>query len=420
MWPAKVYEKAIPSELMMKKFLACQLVCLFLGVTCLPVACADTIVLSTGRTLTGTAVRTNGDDVLLVMDYGAFNFSREFIKKIQTEEIEAAELHNTNRLASFKTVVLILARQAWASDLRPIPATVIDKGMLRSVPYQCFRCGDDYEVNIYGDLDHPAGIEAGVYRKLVGDESAKSNCVNFVAGLLGEPADREIVCRLGMEKDLKNREGVTFEITPPSAEDAYMGWWVSVYSERGLNLARASDEELKNISVAKAEVAKRTSRSEDPSAWTAEDLKFARPEVSTITFTTKSGSVISNAQVKPYVEGVSLIWRVAGGSGGIVKLADLPEDLRARFRYDSGKAAAAEASDEAKRARDAQALVAQAGAPAPAGSLRTGDTQPTAGYAGGGYSSSARSRSSSDAGSVYVSGYYRANGTYVHSYTRRQ
>lgn len=418
--PMKVYEKAIPSHLIMKKFLRLPLVCLFLGAICLPLARADTIILSTGRTLTGTAVRTNGDDVLLVMDYGAFNFSRASIKEIQTEQIEAAEIHNTNRLAIFKTVLLMLARQPWASDLRPIPATVIDKGMLRNVPYQSFRCGDDYEVNIYGDLAHPAGIEAGVYRKLVGDDSAKSNCVNFLAGVLGNSTDRDIVSRLDMGKDLKSRDGITFEITPPSAEDAYMGWWVSVYSERELNLARASDEELKNISVPKAEVAKRTNRSEDPSAWSAQDLKFARPDATTITFTTRSGSIISNAQVKPYIEGVSLIWRVEGGSGGIVQLADLREELRARFGYDPGKAAAVEASDEAKRAHEAQTLAAQTAAPAPATSLQTEDVQPAAGYAAGGYSSSSGSRSSSGGGSVYVSGYYRNNGTYVHSYTRRQ
>jgi hypothetical protein len=369
--------------------------------------------------LTGTAVRTNGDDVLLVMDYGAYNFSRASITKIQTEQIEVAELHNTNRLAIFKTVLLILARQPWASDLRPIPATVIDKGMLRNVPYQSFRCKDDYEVNIYGDLAHPAGIEAGVYRKLVGDDSAKSNCVNFLAGVLGNSTDRDIVNRLDRGRDLKNRDGITFEITPPSAEDAYMGWWVSVYSERELNLARASDEELKNISVPKAEVAKRTSRSEDASTWSAQDLKYARPDATTITFTTKSGSVISNAQVKPYIEGVSLIWRTEGGSGGIVQLADLQEELRARFGYDPGKAAAVEASDESKRAREVQAIAAQTAAPPPAANLHTEVTQSAVGYAAGGYSSRASSHSSSDGGSVYVSGYYRKNGTYVHSYTRR-
>jgi hypothetical protein len=411
----KVDEKAIPSQPIMKNVLRLPLVCLFFGVICLPTACADTVVFSTGRTLTGTVVRTNGDDVLLVMDYGAFNFSRASIKNIQTEQIEAADLHNTNRLASFKTLLLTLARQPWALDIRPIPATVIDKGMLRNVPYQSFRCGDDYEVNVYGGLDHPAGIEAGVYRKLVGDDSAKSNCVNFLAGLLGNSADRDIVSRLDMGKDLKNRDGITFEITPPSAEDAYMGWWVSVYSERELNLARASDEELKNISIPKAEVAKQTSRSDDPSAWSAQDLRFARPDPATITFVTKSGSIISNAQVKPYVEGVSLIWHSEGASGGIVKLADLPEELRARFGYDPAKAAAVEASDEAKRAREAQAVP-----PPSATSLPTEDTQPAAGYAAGGYSSSSHSHSSSGGGSVYVSGYRRKDGTYVQSYTRRQ
>jgi hypothetical protein len=41
-------------------------------------------------------------------------------------------------------------------------------------------CGDNYEVNIYGDLDHPAGIEIGFYKMLSDDKSRQSNCISFM------------------------------------------------------------------------------------------------------------------------------------------------------------------------------------------------------------------------------------------------
>jgi hypothetical protein len=127
-------------------------------------------------------------------------------------------------------------------------------------------------VNIYGDLDQPAGIEAGVYRKLLGDSSAENNCINLLCDLLGQARDRETIRALDRQKDLRTRDGLAFEITPPSAEDAYTGWWVSVYSEQGLNRARASNEELKQIAVPKAAVG----QGKVPSDWSADEIKLAR------------------------------------------------------------------------------------------------------------------------------------------------
>jgi len=398
----------------MRNVLRLSSACLLLSMCCVARVSADTLVFATGRTLTGTVVKTNGDDLLVMMDYGTFNFSRANIKEIRTEQVEIVELQNTNRLPPFKVLLPLLAKQGWSTDLRQIPATVIDKGMLRNVPYVSFRCGGDYEVNIYGDLNHPAGIEAGVYRKLLEDGSAKANCVQFVSGLLGQPADKEFARALNAEKDLKVRDGLTFEITPPSAEDAYLGWWISIYSEKELNLARASDDEVKQISTAKADVAKQALPGQDSSAWSARDLKFARPDATRISFTTKSGSVVTNAEVRPYVEGVSLIWRDHAG-GGIVKLADLPEELRSRFGYDAAKAAAADASEQERRAQEAQvraAGTAEYGARAAAAQARAAaqaqataqlwDSSPS--YSGG--------------GRVWVNGYTRSNGTYVHGHSR--
>jgi len=113
-------------------------------------------------------------------------------------------------------------------------------------------------------------------------------------------ADKALVQVLDLKKDLKTLDDLTFEITPPSADDSYNGWWVSVYSEKQLNLARASDAEMKHISVSKVEAAKQSSEG-DASQWSTDDLKLARVSVpTTITFTNNYGEVVSNASARIY------------------------------------------------------------------------------------------------------------------------
>jgi TPR repeat protein len=60
---------------------------------------------------------------------------------------------------------------------------------------------------------------------------------------------------------------------------------------------------------------------------------LAQTNYGTITFTNKSGDVISNAVVTK-VEAGKLTYRYSlGVGGGVVRLADLPEGLQARFGY---------------------------------------------------------------------------------------
>ena len=135
--------------------------------------------LSNGQQLNGKVIQTNQDDVLVLTPFEAFNYSQNRIKQITAEPSETAESACTNRLPDFETAILLLSKQPWATNLSPIPATVIDKGILKNGPYSSFHCGADYEVNIYGDLQNPAGIEIGIYRKLLGDDSVKTIVFGF-------------------------------------------------------------------------------------------------------------------------------------------------------------------------------------------------------------------------------------------------
>ena len=78
----------------------------------------------------------------------------------------------------------------------------------------------------------------------------------------------------------------------------------------------------------------------------------------TITFTNKAGDVIKDATVIRF-DAVKLVY-TAGMAGGTVNLADLPDDLQARFGFDSDKAEAADKQNHARRSQEAQAQADQA------------------------------------------------------------
>ena len=132
----------------------------------------------------------------------------------------------------------------FASELRQIAATVVDQGPLRRVPYLSYRAGD-VEVNAYGDPERPACLEIGIF----GDPARRPAARDALAALLPDPADRDALKGLDLAKDKRSRAGLTFEVTPETAADAYGAWWVSVYDPAALDASRASDAEMKEVAV---------------------------------------------------------------------------------------------------------------------------------------------------------------------------
>lgn len=370
----------------------------------------DTLLLKTGSKFRGTVLQTNNGDLVVMTETAVYNFSESNIKSVKAEPLMLPERQGDKRLPSLQETILALAKQPWGTNLTQIPATVIDKGVFRNVPYVSFRCGSDFEVNVYGDLNAPAAIEAGVYRSLLSDGNAKRGCMEFVARLLGE-RDRELVRSLNLEKDLKSLDGYTFEVTPATDEDAYGGWWISAFSEVQMDRSRASENEMEKITIPKA------SSTTNASTWTADEMKLARvtqPDI--ITVIDSSGRAITNAEVVRVVDSAYVIWRSPDQGMGMTKLESLSEEVRTRYGYDSAKAAIAYRAEEKRKAA--------AAAPAPqvvhrdtqvAGSIARGKEAPSYYSSYEGYSTPTRS----SGGSVYVKGYYRKDGTYVHAHTRR-
>ena len=149
------------------------------------------------------------------------------------------------RLINSGLIIQTFADKFRAGDLQQVPSEFIDTGTFRRVPYLSYEAAQ-FELNIYGDPQHPAGVEIGVY---AGKDSTKEEIRNLMARLLQQAADRELLHGLALTQDQIERAGLTFEITPPTADDAFGGWWISIYDKNAIDKARASDAELERLVV---------------------------------------------------------------------------------------------------------------------------------------------------------------------------
>jgi hypothetical protein len=211
---------------------------------------ADVLILQYGDIVIGHIIQTNKDGVDIQQSSGEVHWPAAMVSQVKKESDEST----TNRIPSWVKIVSQLASKEWAHDIKQIPATVIDNGALKDVPYISFRCNTGgYEMNIYGDLDNPSCVEIGAIGYNVNSVHAKSNCVDFISSVLTQRLDKSIIQSLKWSaKDMTNYLGTTFEVTLPSEPDAYGGWWISVYSEDSLSNARATGAELLSITQPKS------------------------------------------------------------------------------------------------------------------------------------------------------------------------
>jgi hypothetical protein len=214
-------------------------------------AWADVIHLANGGRLEGVVVRETDAHYVIRLKYATVTLPKSDVASIEKKE-EPKREGAAARLAKWDKCIEIVAPRPWAAELRQIPATVIDKGVLKNVPYMSFKSGST-EFNVYGDPDAPACLEIGVTKELLKSDAAKKECLAVMLALLSDAKDQELLKSLDVRIDKKERDGLTFEVTPETAEDAYGGWWISIYDAKALDAVRATEKELLAITVTEEE-----------------------------------------------------------------------------------------------------------------------------------------------------------------------
>jgi hypothetical protein len=215
---------------------------------------ADVVVLKNGGVLSGTVLQQDANGVLIQTETGTYRYPQSWIQEVKKEPAAAPHVaNNSRRIPDWAQIVSLLANNPWANGLQQVPATMIETGPWKNVPYVSFRCAaGGYEVNIYGDLNAPAAIQIGAMSYLSQDPGAKTNCVNFICSVLTNASDRKMVRGLSWDQPVTNQSGgMTFETLVPGEWGSYGGWWVAVRNDVALANAQASEAELLAITQAR-------------------------------------------------------------------------------------------------------------------------------------------------------------------------
>jgi hypothetical protein len=206
----------------------------------------DSIILKDGTVVRGLILRNTRDSVLMQQKLKEAEYPKSSIVRINDNADTNAlytDINRKGKLPSWRVIANDLRTHDAIKSLVEIPATVIDVGDFKNVPYKSFRVNNDIELNIYGDPENPAGVELGIYGPRSGKMRLRKILRGYLAGFLTTREEIGALYSLNLDKGITQAGDLTLEITPNDAPDAYGAWWVSLYNRKDLERVRLSDAE---------------------------------------------------------------------------------------------------------------------------------------------------------------------------------
>ena len=212
----------------------------------------DTIVMNDGKALHGLIIKNDAQKVILQQEKGEVEIPKSYIRRID-DQVDSgaffADIVDPGTLPPWRMIVQDLRTDDNIKSFRQIPATAVDNGHLKNIPYLSFRINGRTELNVYGDPANPVCIEFGIYERGERITQFKKIVRAYLAGILSSRDEVAALYSLD-EKGGKSQVGkFTFEVTPPTAPDAYGGWWLSIYDPKRLDGARVSDNQYAKVTL---------------------------------------------------------------------------------------------------------------------------------------------------------------------------
>jgi hypothetical protein len=210
----------------------------------------DSLVLTNGKVVSGLIIKNSRDSVLLQQENKEIDYPKNKIVRINDNADTGAlytDINRKGKLPSWRVIANDLRTNDAIKSLVEIPATVIDVGDFKNVPYKSFRVNNDVELNIYGDPEDPAGVELGIYGPRSAKKQLRKTLRGYLAGFLTTRKEIAALYSLGLDKGITQVGNITLEITPKDAPDAYGAWWVSLYNRKDLDRVRLNDAEYATL-----------------------------------------------------------------------------------------------------------------------------------------------------------------------------
>ena len=234
----------------------------------------DTVILKDGTSIRGAIVRNAAKEVVVQEEFGETTVPKSEIVRIIDLRNAGMEFTAANRPGDFppwRVIVNDLRLNDAVRSLEQIPATAIDNGTFKNVPYLSFRVNELMELNIYGDPEDPAAVEFGIYGRKSGDDRLRRTLRSFLAGFLSSRESIAALYALPFSGGSSTGRDWGVSVIPKSAPDAYGGWWINLYNPRRLEAARLGDAEYAALTRPFGEIVGKGGRVRRGS-WTDEDI----------------------------------------------------------------------------------------------------------------------------------------------------
>ncbi len=225
----------------------------------------------------GMILRNSVTSVLLQKEFHEVEYPKSEIVRIIDQPDDPTNFTAVFRKGSlppWRVIANDLRTNDQIRSVKEIPATMIDNGVFKNVPYKSFRVNNDIELNIYGDPADPAAIEMGIYGWKKNNAKLRRTLRGYLAGFLTTREEIAALYSLDMNEGTAQAGNITLEITPSNAPDAYGAWWISLYNPSALAKVRLSDAEYAKITCPHEEITDRRGRVR-PHIWSKADLAMS-------------------------------------------------------------------------------------------------------------------------------------------------
>lgn len=220
----------------------------------------DRVEMKDGRSYQGLILRNDPHYLLFQTPTTEMKLSKEEIRRIHDapdDRVFFADITTKGNLPSWRSIVHDLRTHDSIKFFEQIPATSIDNGLLRNIPYLSFRVNQLSELNVYGDPNDPVAIEFGILGGGNFTDRRRRVFREFIAGHLDTREQISALYSLGKDRREAHADKLTFRLISPDDADGYGGWWLVVYRADKIDSARVSNKQYAKVTLPFAQVNKR-------------------------------------------------------------------------------------------------------------------------------------------------------------------
>lgn len=222
-----------------------------------PATTIDQITLKSGKVVGGLITHRSHDGITLQTAEGDRTYRMEDIQRIQDQsEADLGYVGNAEPgdLPPWRVIINDIRNSDAIREFFEIPPVRITNGAFANVPYLSFRGNERLQLNIFGPLDSPTGLEISIYGPDRNDEELQKLCRTFLATFLSSRGEVGALYEIPLSGGERRVGPMVLEVGPTRGNGVAEAWRIAVYNTREIERLWVPDEKYTSITIPAAEV----------------------------------------------------------------------------------------------------------------------------------------------------------------------